>query len=91
MQAIDITGIDKARLLKALHDNTRAMGMGALHDLKAAIDSVPKPYHPAIGLYFDYFHGRPLKVRLDGDTLDVRLYDRDAGVGAGAIAVASCR
>lgn len=32
-EAIDITGIDRGELLAALHNGTRPLGMGFLHDL----------------------------------------------------------
>ena len=38
-------------------------------------------------LYFDYLHGRVMKVDLSRDNLDPRLYDRDNGPGAAAIAL----
>lgn len=37
--------------------------------------------------YFDYLHGRVMKVGLSGDTLDPRLYDRDNGKGAALAAL----
>ena len=41
--------------------------------------------------YFDYLHGRVLKVDLSGDEFDERLYDRDCGEGAAQRAVDSVR
>ena len=41
--------------------------------------------------YFDYLHGRVLKVDLSGDEFDERLYDRDCGKGAAQRAVDSIR
>ena len=41
--------------------------------------------------YFDYLHGRVLKVELSGDEFDERLYDRDCGEGAAQRAVDSIR
>jgi hypothetical protein len=38
-------------------------------------------------LYFDYVGGRPLKIDITGDELDPRLYDRDQGEGAAAMAI----
>lgn len=34
--------------------------------------------------YFDYLKGRVMKVRIEGDELNPRLYDRDNGQGAAA-------
>ena len=94
MSTIDITGIDKARLLAALHNNTRAVGMGFLNDIgrdltdEEAAEIVRE--HAAFSgpegawVSFDYVMGRPIKVSFRGDLL-VRpdLYDRDAPGGEG--------
>lgn len=42
-------------------------------------------------LYFDYLHGRVMKVDIAGDELDGRLFDRDNGEGAAARTVAALR
>jgi hypothetical protein len=39
--------------------------------------------------YFDYLQGRVMKVSLEGDELDARLYDRDNGEGAAAEAISA--
>ena len=41
--------------------------------------------------YFDYLHGRCLKVEINGKTLRVGLYDRDYGEGAAQRVVDSIR
>lgn len=84
---ISYEGIDEAELIHALHHGTRAQGMGVLHnrpsltveDVRA--EPAERPAH--VRYSFDYYHGRPLKVRLDTDAkeFDPRLYDRDAGTG----------
>jgi hypothetical protein len=109
---IDISGIDKADLLAALHNGTRPMGMGFLQargdmtaedaraylkrgdDHAEAFAEIKAKGGVVIGvepLYFDYLCGRPLKVDIGGDTLDPRLYDRDAGEGAAARVIAKLR
>lgn len=103
---ISIAGLDRAAVLAALHNHTRAIGLGALHDLhrdmtvdeaKAIIerghDSAAmfgkRPSEPQ--LYFDYVQGRPLKIDITGDEFDPWLYDRDAGEGRAAKAIATIR
>ena len=99
---IDISGLSKAAVLAALHNHTRAMGMGILHDLGRDIteaeaqevidrdvDDIGMPRKSA--LRFDYFLGRPLKVNLEGDSFDPWLYDRDAGEGMARRAIDSIR
>lgn len=90
---IDISGLDKAAVLAALYNNSVPLGMGLLHfdptpmsveDARAIlnIDRVP---------YFDYLHGRVMKVDLANDELDPRLYDRDLGEGAAKSVIDSLR
>src|ERR1035437_6875677 len=93
---INIVGIDKARLLQALHNGTSCLGLGVLHDIgsmtleqaKQIIEDSSNGYRP---LYFDYVCGRPLKVNLSKGEFDPGLYDRDAGEGHAAKVVAALR
>ena len=89
---VDIKGLDKARVLKALYDHSHVQGSGFL---QAVPDGVVTAEHCAELLekhnYFDYLHGRVLKVDLSGDEFDERLYDRDCGEGAAQRAVDSIR
>lgn len=41
--------------------------------------------------YFDYLHGRPMKVDLTGDSFDPWGFDRDNGQGAAARVIARLR
>ena len=89
---VDIKGLDKARVLKSLYEHSHVQGIGFL---QAVPDGVVTVEHCA-GLlakysYFDYLHGRVLKVDLSGDEFDERLYDRDCGEGAAQRAVDSVR
>ena len=89
---VDIKGLDKARVLKALYEHSHVQGSGFL---QAVPDGVVTVEYCA-GLlakhsYFDYLHGRVLKVDLSGDEFDERLYDRDCGEGAAQRAVDSVR
>lgn len=102
METIDISGLDKAEVLAALYNNSRQLGMGFMHargatgmtkeqaedELKAATRDIGDGKTSA---YFDYLHGRVMKIQLSGDTLDPRLYDRDNGQGAAARALEPLR
>jgi hypothetical protein len=95
-ETIDIKGLDKAELLHALYHGTRALGLGRLHDNSGlTVDDMravlAKDEGSAYQYDFDYFAGRPLKCNIGGDSFDPRLYDRDAGPGAAALAVAKLR
>ena len=89
---VDIKGLDKARVLKALYEHSHAQGSGFL---QAVPDGVVTVEHCEMLLgsqtYFDYLHGRVMKVDLSRDEFDERLYDRDCGEGAAQRAVDSVR
>lgn len=103
MKELDISGIDKAELLAALHNNTRALGMGRIHDLKRDLtveegrnilrskeEQLSKLHNFTGEMHFDYLQGRPLKVTFKDATLrGVELYDRDAGAGMCELVVAA--
>lgn len=82
--AINITGLDKAAVLAALYNRARVQGMGifqarpgdmSIAEAQAILDG-------DANRYFDYLHGRVMKVDLEGDEFSPRLYDRDNGDGA---------
>ncbi len=89
---VDIKGLDKARVLKALYEHSHVQGFGVF---QAVPDGVVTVEHCEMLLgsqtYFDYLHGRVMKVELSGDEFDERLYDRDCGEGAAQRAVDSIR
>jgi hypothetical protein len=85
---IDISDLDEAAVIAALHNGTRALGMGMLHDICRDIspdevrEELPEYRDRNGGLRLDYFHGRPLKVDIaNGKLFGEWLYDRDAGEG----------
>jgi hypothetical protein len=90
---MDISNYRKAAVLAALYNASRPMGLGFL-------EATPEPMTEAEAQtflddsrfkYFDYLKGRVLKVDLSGNTVDLRLYDRDNGEGAGERAIrAAC-
>lgn len=89
---INISGLPKGVVLKALHDGTSPKGMGYLH-AGAASPSVEdcQRFLDANGAYVDYFRGRPIKCDLGGDDFDPFLYDRDAGFAAAFRAINDLR
>lgn len=82
MAQLNIKGLNKAEVFKALYDKAEVQGMGFLHavagdmSIKEAEETVKNQ------TYFDYHHGRVMKVDISGDTLETWLYDRDNGNGA---------
>ena len=87
---ISIQGLSKAKVLMALFNASKQQGMGFLNSrgakpideecARAVIDDQRE-------LYFDYLHGRVLKVDLTDDQFDPWLYDRDNGEGAAERAI----
>lgn len=87
---VDIKGLDKARVLKALYDHSHPQGLGFLQAGKTVtLEECAKLLEE--NTYFDYLGGRVLKVDLSKDEFDPRLYDRDCGEGAAQRAVDSIR
>lgn len=90
---INIAGLDKAEVLAALYNASKQQGMGFLHAHGAQSMSVEQAREELaarkLDLYFDYLHGRVMKIDLNGEQLYIRLYDRDNGAGAAAQALAT--
>lgn len=84
---VDISNIDKAKVLAALYNATHPQGLGLLH-----YDPTPMSETEARELlksqtHFDYLKGRVMKVDLSGSEFDPRLYDRDNYDGAAQDAI----
>ena len=88
---LDISGIDKAELLAALYNRSRPQGLGFLQASPKDMTKEEAAELLQHQTYFDYLHGRVMKVSLKGDSLDPYLYDRDLGCGAAARVVASLK
>lgn len=91
---ISLEGLNKAAVLAALYNASRQQGMGFFQSRGATemteeqaqqeLDANPR-------LYFDYLHGRVMKIDLRTDDLEERLYDRDNGQGAAARVIEQLR
>jgi hypothetical protein len=79
---LNIAGLDKAQVLKALYDNAKPQGMGFLHYQPDPMDIEEAKILVQDNTYFDYVKGRVMKVNLLRDTLRCAAYDRDNGEGA---------
>lgn len=94
MSTVDISGIDKARLLMGLYNRSHQQGMGFMHARGArqmTLEEAQKELDHNPDAYFDYLHGRVMKVSLKGDALSTFGYNRDVGEGAAEAVVASLR
>jgi len=79
---INIEGLDKAKVLKVLYDNSKPFGMGILHynAEPMTIELARKMLEEADS--FDYIKGRVMKINLKSDIeFEEWLYDRDNGIG----------
>ena len=88
---IDMQG-QKAKVLAALYNGSRPLGLGMMHFESAPMTEAEaeeilaeRADYPS----FDYLKGRVMKVNLSGESFEPRLYDRDNGEGAAARAVAA--
>ena len=87
---VSIKGLDKAKVLKALYDNSHVQGMGFMHAVPEGVVTVRRCRELLeMNTYYECLFGRVLKVDLSGDEFDERLYDRDCGEGAAQRAVDS--
>lgn len=88
---ISIAGLDKAAVLAALYNSARTQGMGFMHYSPEPMELEEARELLAARSYFDYVKGRVMKVKIDGDSLNSRLYDRDNGEGRAAEIIAGLR
>lgn len=99
----NIANLPKAELLAALYNASRQQGMGFM-DPTGRLDMTTAEAEGVIAKYsregsdnklrisyFDYLHGRVLKVDINGDELRPHLYDRDNGQGACDLVVQNLR
>ncbi len=93
-QDIDISGLDKIEVLRALYERAQPQGMGFLHykDEPMTRDEAKEFLaQRSDRKYFDYVNGRVMKVDLTGDILNPWLYDRDNGQGAAKVVIDNLR
>ena len=89
---VNIQGLDKAEVLLALYQNSHVQGLGFLQAIEHyTLMDAKRDISESSSLYFDYLHGRILKVDLSGDEFDEWLYDRDCGKGAALQAIDKLR
>ena len=90
--SINIEGLEKPKILAALYNASRPLGMGFLHyDPKPMAENEAKEILKT-QTYFDYLKGRVMKIDLASDKeFSERLYDRDNGDGAALRAIDQLR
>jgi len=89
---MNIKNINKAKILAALYNGSKPLGLGFLH---ATPDDMTQEEAQKIlddgNTEFDYLKGRVMKIDLSGDELDTDLYNRDNGQGAAERIIESIR
>ena len=89
MATVSISGLDKAHVLLALHEASRAQEMSFLNLHTPTIQECRDWLEQAS--YVDYFAGKVIKCDLSGDEFDTWGFDRDNGEGAAEQAIAKLR
>lgn len=84
---IDISGLDKASVLMALYNRARVQGLGFLQARDGDMSREEANALLANDDYFDYVHGRVLKISFAEDLLFTGLYNRDNGPNAAEKAI----
>jgi len=86
MTELKIKG-NKAKTLAALYNAAKPQGLGLLHFTPEDMTEDHANTLLEDTTYFDYVHGRVMKVDLSGDEFSPALYDRDNGLGSAAAAL----
>ena len=85
---INIEGLDKAEVLLALYNASHIQGLGFLQEVDHyTIEDARRDYNESHDKFFDYLHGRVMKVDLSENQFNPRLFDRDNGEGAAQTAI----
>ena len=84
-RSVDISGLDKTALLRALWSNRQPALFFSQHlCAPPAFDEAEAAR--AVARYIDYFCGRRIKADLRGDAVDPALHDRDVAGDAKTMA-----
>lgn len=79
---ISIESLDKSAVLAALYNKAKVQGLGIFQALDGDMTLEEATELLNEQTYFDYCHGRVMKVDLSKEEFDPWLYDRDNGPGA---------
>ena len=84
-------GLTPAEALAALYNASKPQGLGFLHFRPTNMQVEEAQKVLANGAYVDYLNGRVIKCNFGPDGVDVRLFNRDLGPGAGERALRAAR
>lgn len=89
---INISKMNKAKILAALYNNSKPLGMGALHfDPQPMTEQEAQELLDSGQTHFDYLKGRVMKIDLSGDKLSTWGYNRDIGENAAETVLAKLK
>jgi hypothetical protein len=83
MDTVELTEEQRPAALAALYNASKPLGMGILHYTPEEMTEAEAAELLKETSYFDYLKGRVMKLNFKYEPLDLRLYDRDNGAGAG--------
>lgn len=81
---VDISGIDKIELLRALHAHQQSAAFFSFSGVRQPPFDAQMAATAIADGYIGYFCGKAIKTDLSEDVVDSSLYDRDAPGGKGA-------
>ena len=90
-EPIDISDLPKGRVLAALYNNAKPQGLGFIDASPGFMSENEAGALLAVATFFDYVHGRVMKVNLAGHAFHPWGYDRDNGAGLAAEVVGRLR
>ncbi len=88
---VDITGIDKPKLLAALYNNSEPVNFSSLAGPGWMTEEKAAEIIKEDGLDFDYLYDHEIKINLGRDKVDPYAYDRNNGEGRVASIVENLR
>jgi hypothetical protein len=86
---VSILNLNKAMVLMALYNASQMQGNSFLGGSGSKMSLEQAESHLKERTYFDYLNGKVMKVGFEGDVINLWLYDRDNGLGAGLKAIKS--
>lgn len=85
---MDISKLNKAKVLAALYNRAKTQGLGQLQDTPENMTQEEAQELLNSGqTYFDYHNGRVMKIDMSTDELRTDLYNRDNGDNAAEDAI----
>ncbi len=88
---MNISGLNKAKVLAALYNNSKIQGLGFLDGDRTRMTESQAEEILKTQTYFDYLKGRVMKIDLSGEDVNTRLYNRDIGDGEAERVIESLR